>query len=93
MRSIADTGMLLISTNEFEIPSAKALDPTRRPLISTKVASGPKPRKLIDAPPLAVESWLLPRVENAPEPFAGIRSSNCCRLSKPMLAISSLFSD
>ena len=56
IRSIAATGILLISTKEFTIPSAKALLATRRPLISTSVASAPKPLRLIAAPPLAVES-------------------------------------
>ena len=81
IRSIAETGILLISTNELVIPSAKALIDTRRPLINTSVASAPKPRKLTAAEPLAVESWLLPRVEKVPLPATGILSRSCCKLS------------
>ena len=74
---MADTGIELISTNELVILSAKALIATRRPFIRTSVASGPIPLRDTAAAPLAVESWLLLRVEKVPAPVAGIRSSNC----------------
>ena len=74
---MADTGIELISTNELVILSAKALIATRRPLISTSVASGPMPRSDTAAAPFAVESWLLLRVEKVPAPVAGMRSSSC----------------
>ena len=81
---MADTGIALISTNELVMLSANALMATRRPLISTKVASGPIPLRDTEAAPFAVESWLLLRVEKVPAPVAGMRSSNCCKFSYPM---------
>ncbi len=79
-RSIAATGIELMSTKLVVMFSANELIATRRPLTSTSVASAPRPRRLMEAAPFAVESWLLPRVENAPLPLAGIFSMSCCRL-------------
>jgi len=79
MRSIAATGIVLTSTKLVVMLSAKALIATRRPFTSTSVASAPSPRRLIAEAPLAVESWLLPRVENVPLPAKGCFSINCCR--------------
>ena len=70
-RSIAATGIVLMSTKLVVMDSANELIATRRPLTSTSVASAPRPRRLTDAAPLAVESWLLPRVENVPLPTNG----------------------
>ena len=78
-RSIAATGIVLMSTKLVVMDSANELIATRRPLTSTSVASAPRPRRLIEAAPLAVESWLLPRVENVPFPTNGLFRS-CCRL-------------
>jgi hypothetical protein len=88
-RSIAETGIALMSTKFVVMLSAKGLIATRRPLTSTRVASAPRPRRLIEAAPLAVESWLLPRVENAPLPFEGIFSMSCCRFANPDLSMAS----
>jgi hypothetical protein len=62
MRSIAATGIELISTKFVVMFPANALIATRRPLTSTSVASAPSPLRLIEAALFAVESWLLPRV-------------------------------
>ena len=69
-----------MSTKSDVMLSAKALIATRRPFTSTSVASAPRPRRLTEAAPLAVESWSLPRVENVPLPAKGCFSSSCCRL-------------
>jgi hypothetical protein len=77
---MAETGMVLMSTKLVVMLSANALIATRRPLTSTSVASAPRPRRLIEAAPFAVESWLLPRVEKVPFPVNGCFSISCCRL-------------
>ena len=60
-----------MSTKLVVMLSANELIATRRPFTSTSVASAPSPRRLTAAAPLAVESWLLPRVENVPLPTNG----------------------
>ena len=86
---MAATGIELMSTKLVVMSWANELTATRRPFTRTSVASEPRPRRLTPAAPLAVESWLLPRVENVPAPTNGCFSSSCCRFMYPDFAMSS----
>ena len=69
-----------VGGSEYLVELANAVPTSvNAPHFARLVAEKAKLRRLIDAAPFAVESWLLPRVENAPLPFAGSFSSNCCR--------------